>query len=178
MNFLRKFPREEKGPGHNRIRFVGWLPLRRDHSYLVGDLFRHILHVTGAVLLWVVFVLYWRIVAQRPLNPETKLAIMSLAVLSFLTILYLGVWVYHNVRIFQKEERRKAKRRKRKAPLQDYLGRWIVVDNPESVQSANYIEVEVRGNVANGKVIEEKVFRAPYEDVLRGLGTMNEVDAP
>ena len=139
---------------------------------------RHVLHVTGGVLLWVVFVLYWRIVAQRPLNPETRIAVISLAILSLLTMLYLGFWVYHNVRIFRKEGRRKTKRRKRQAPLQDYLGRWIVVDNPESVQSANYIEVEVRGNVANGKVIEEKVFRAPYEDVLRGLGTMNEVDAP
>ena len=141
-------------------------------------MYRHILHVTGAVLLWVVFVLYWRIVAQRPLNPETKVAIISLAVLSFLTILYLGFWVYHNIRIFQKEGRRKAKRRSRKAPLQDYLGRWIVVDNPEAVRAANYIEVEIRSNVVNDKVVEEKVFRAPYDDILRGLGTVSEVEGP
>ncbi|MEE9270446.1 MAG: hypothetical protein V3V49_09325 [Candidatus Krumholzibacteria bacterium] len=120
---------------------------------------RHVLHVTGAVLLWVVFVLYWRIVARRPLNPETKIAAVSLGILSLLTIIYLGCWVVHNIRISQKFGRRKSKRRTRKAPIQDYLGRWIVVDNPKAVRTARYVEVEVRSSIVNGKVIEEKLFR-------------------
>ena len=120
---------------------------------------RHVLHVTGAVLLWVVFVLYWRIVARRPLNPETRIAAVSLGILSLLTIIYLGFWVFHNIRISQKFGRRKGKRRKRKDPIQDYLGRWIVVDNPKAARTARYVEVEVRSNIVNGKVIEEKLFR-------------------
>ncbi|MFQ5510211.1 MAG: hypothetical protein ACE5EO_00020 [Candidatus Krumholzibacteriia bacterium] len=121
---------------------------------------RHVFHVVGAVLLWVVFAVYWRIVAQRPLNPETKTAVASLGVLSFLTIVYLGFWVFHNIRIFERHGRRRVRRRRRKEPLRDYLGRWIVVDNPKAVQSANYVEVDIRSNIVNGKVVQEKVFRS------------------
>jgi hypothetical protein len=124
---------------------------------------KHVLHVVGAVLMWVVFAVYWRIVAQRPLNPETKTAIVSLAILSLFTMIYLGFWVFYNIRISERHGRRKVKRRKRKDPIQDYLGRWIVVDNPRAVRTARYVEVDVRSNIVNERVVEEKVFRTPTQ---------------
>jgi hypothetical protein len=46
-----------------------------------------------------------------------------------------------------------------RGPVQDYLGRWIVVDDPTRVMRANYVEVEVRRNVVNDRYLEEKIFR-------------------
>jgi len=120
---------------------------------------RNALHVIIAVLLWLLFGYYWYVVMQQPMNPDTKTALVSLGVLSFLTILCLSGWVFHNIRIARQFPRRKVRRAGGREPVQDFLGRWIIVDEPDAIVDANYIEVEVRSTSVEGKVVEEKIFR-------------------
>ena len=116
-----------------------------------------------ALILWIVFVVYWIIVFQRPMNPETKIAIFSLGALIALTSIYLALWVVHNVRIFQKFGRRRARRQGLPTPLQDFLGRRIVTEDIETLHQANRIEVEVRSTQVKGRTIEEKIITSAEE---------------
>ena len=120
---------------------------------------RNLVHVVLAVLLWLVFVGYWLIVFRRPINPDTAAAIATLAALSFLAILYLYGWMVYNIRLAKRLPKRARRRRGMRGPIQDFLGRWIVVDHPTRVMKANYVEVEVRKNVVNDRNLEEKIFR-------------------
>jgi hypothetical protein len=43
------------------------------------------------------------------------------------------------------------------------MGRWIVIDHPENLLTANYIEVEVKRIITRKKTIEEKIFRTTPE---------------
>lgn len=120
---------------------------------------RKVIHSIVAVLLWGVFLYYWQIVAQRPINPDTRTAMLSLGALSFFSVVYLSAWVFHNIRISRKFKRRRVRHHEKKRPLHDFLGRWIVVDHPEKLLSANYIEVEIKSSIVRNKTVEEKIFR-------------------
>lgn len=122
---------------------------------------RNTIHAVAALVLWGVFAIYWRIVMRRPVNADTKIAVASLAILSIMTMIYLVFWVRHNIQIARKHGRRKVRRRGVRGPIQDYLGRWLVVDDPARLQSAKYIEVEIKSGVLNRRIVEEKVFRTP-----------------
>ena len=120
---------------------------------------RHLIHAILAILLWIVFVIYWRIVFQRPMSYETKIALFTLGALAFISILFLTVWVFHNVMIHKRLHRRKERRGGMREPNQDFMGRWIVIDHPEVLRRANYIEIDVKSNMVDGKVVEEKLFK-------------------
>ena len=120
---------------------------------------RNTIHGIVSVLLWIVFIRYWHIVMQQPMNPDTRTAIATLASLAFLTAVYLVVWVYYNIRLSRKHQRRKTRMTTATDPLQDYMGRWIVVDHPEALPTANYIEIELRQREGDDETVEEKVFR-------------------
>ena len=123
--------------------------------------FRNVLHVVVAILLWVVFVLYWRLVMARPMNSDTRVAVFALSLLCLAGIVYLTFWILHNKGIARRfKDRRRGRRRAFRDPIQDYLGRWVIVDTPDELRQANYIEVEVKTSVVNEKTVEEKVFRA------------------
>jgi hypothetical protein len=119
--------------------------------------------VAVALLLWLVFGVYWLVVFRRPMNPDTVTALVSLGVVSFTAIIYLTVWMLYNIRIFKKLPKRKIRRRGVRSPVQDFMGRWIVVDHPTRVMKANYIEVNIQSNFVNNKLIEEKVFRTTQD---------------
>lgn len=119
---------------------------------------RTFLHVVLAILLWIVFGGYWLIVFRRPINSETATAIVTLGALTFLAMIYLYAWMVYNVRLAKTLPKRVRRRRGMRGPIQDFLGRWIVVDHPTRVMKANYVEVEVRKNVVNDRSLEEKIF--------------------
>jgi hypothetical protein len=124
---------------------------------------RNAIHAIFSALLWVVFVYYWQIVMQRPMNPDTRTAMVSLGVLSFFTALYLTGWVYYNIRISRKFQRRKVRVHEARRPLKDYMGRWIVVDHPENLRTASYVEIDIKRSFIQNKRIEEKIFRTVPE---------------
>jgi len=94
------------------------------------------------------------------MNPDTRMALTILAILTLASILCLALWIYHNIRIHRRFHRRKERRRVSIEIKGDSLGRRIVIDDPYAIQHSNYVEVEVRRSVVSGQPIEQKVFRA------------------
>jgi hypothetical protein len=124
---------------------------------------RNTIHAIVAVLLWVVFVRYWQIVMRRPMSEDTQVAIVTLGALAFLSALYLVLWVYYNVRLARRLQRRKARLMGVDTPMRDYMGRWIVVDDAADMHRSNYIEIEVKRIVRPDGAIEEKILRTSPE---------------
>lgn len=112
---------------------------------------RQIFHVIVSVLLWVVFVYYWMIVVRRPMNPDTKMALICLAVLIALSAAYLFWWVYYNIRLHRKVGERRVHRRDAPEPTHDYLGRELLMENREALGKANYIRVIIRDRITSRK---------------------------
>jgi hypothetical protein len=115
------------------------------------------------MLLWIVFVRYWQIVMRQPMGEDVQLAIATLGALAFLSALYLVVWVYYNVRLARRLQRRRARLMGVDTPMRDYMGRWIVVDRAEDLHRANYMEIEVKRVIRPDGAIEEKIFRIPQQ---------------
>jgi hypothetical protein len=124
---------------------------------------RHIIHITLAILLWVVYGYYWSLVADEAPTPQTKIALIILGILCVLVMLTLVGWVIHNIRIHRLRARRKQRRAGPQPSRQDYLGRWVIEDDAEKLRSANYIEIEIRQKVVKDEVVEEKVYRSGRE---------------
>jgi hypothetical protein len=122
-------------------------------------MFRHICHAVVAVLLWVVFVYYWRIVFRQPMNPDTRTALVTLALLTFATTVCLSAWVVHNILIYRRVRTRRQRRRETPGPTRDYLGRRIVMDDADRLRRARHIEVDVVRAPHHDVVVEQKVFK-------------------
>jgi hypothetical protein len=114
-----------------------------------------------AALLWILYAFYWSIVGQRPINPSTFTALASLGVLAGLTIVFLVVWIFHNLRIARRHQRRAKRPPGPRASVRDYLGRWIVCDDPAALATASYIEIDIRTTTTEKRSVEEKIFRTP-----------------
>ena len=125
---------------------------------------RNTVHGMISVLLWIVFIRYWQIVMRVPMNDDTKLAIVTLGSLALLAAVYLVAWVFYNIRLSKRLQRRKTRLVTADPPLRDYVGRWIIVDRPADLATANYIEVEVHRTLTEDKTIEEKIFRTSAGD--------------
>lgn len=122
---------------------------------------RNTFHAVLAALLWILYAYYWSIVGQRPVSPRTTAALAALGVLAGLTIIILIVWVAHNIRIARRLQRRRRRPPRPRATARDYLGRWIVCDDPELLLDASYIEIDIKTSVVGDRTIEEKIFRTP-----------------
>ena len=123
-------------------------------------MFRQILHSIIAVLLWFIFAYYWTIVFRRPMNPDTKTALIALSVLTLVSAVCLVVWVFHNIRVFRTVQHRRRHRREASEPDRDYLGRRMVMENLDVLKRSNHVEVGVVRDRSGTTVIEAKVFRS------------------
>jgi hypothetical protein len=122
---------------------------------------RNAFHAVFAVLLWVLYAYYWSIVSQQPVNRHTQVALASLGVLASLAIIALVVWIFHNLRIARRYSRRTTRPPCPKESVRDYLGRWIICDDPVGLLKANYIEIDIKSTTAGERTVEEKIFRTP-----------------
>ena len=120
---------------------------------------RHVLHTVVAVLLWVVFVYYWRIVFRQPMNPDTQTALISLAILTLVATVGLTAWVLHNILIYRRLRTRRRRRREGPVPTRDYLGRRIVMNDADRLRRSNHIQVEVIREPHHDVLVEEKIFK-------------------
>ena len=120
---------------------------------------RNTVHVVFAAMLWVVFAYYWFLVGQRPVNPGSQTAIVVLGILALLAVLFVTLWILHNIRIFRKMQRRMARRTPVEPPKHDFLGRTFVAESQSELKRASYIEVQIRETTVDGKKVEEKLFR-------------------
>jgi hypothetical protein len=121
---------------------------------------RHVLHAVVAALLWIVFVYYWRIVFQEPMNPDTKTALLSLAILTLAAVSFLGAWIFHNVRIHRRFGERRMRRREAPAPGSDFLGRRIITDDAKGLRRSTHIVVDVVRVPGGDGALENKVFKS------------------
>ena len=121
---------------------------------------RNALHVTAAALLWVVFVYYWRIVLRRPMNPDTRTALITLSILTAASVLFLAAWVFHNRRTYRARDRRKVRRSVASDPRRDFLGRRLVMESSAALKRSNYIDVDVERDLVSGDPMGRKVFKA------------------
>lgn len=112
---------------------------------------RKFLHFLAGFVLWLVFVYYWSIVASRPLNPYSRFAVIVIAIIILIAMVAMIWWVFHNLSIYRKLQRRKTRWISEGRHDKDYLGRFVVFDDPKAVKTSSYIEIEVKG--------KEKVFR-------------------
>ena len=112
---------------------------------------RQIFHLIVSVLLWAVFVYYWTIVMRRPMNPDTKTALLCLAVLIAASAVCLFLWVYYNIRLHRRVGERRVHRRDAPQPTHDYLGRVLLMENPDRLHKANYVRVIIRYRTASRK---------------------------
>ncbi|MEJ2722232.1 MAG: hypothetical protein P8181_14020 [bacterium] len=119
---------------------------------------RQLLHAVFAVLMWVVFVYYWNLVVRRPMNPDTKTALIALAVLTAVTVVMLCIWIYHNIRVHRRFRGRRRARREAALPVRDYLGRRLMLGDADTLRRAGSIEVSVKSGWADGKYEEQKTF--------------------
>lgn len=121
---------------------------------------RNILQVALSLLLWALFLFYWQLVARRPMNSDTTTALITLGALSFLTIVFISFWVFHNVRLYQRLGPRTMRSVAPRMPIRDFMGRWVIIENPDRLRAADYIEIDVRSTVVGDMTVEEKIFRA------------------
>jgi hypothetical protein len=128
---------------------------------LAADPMRNVAHTVLAVLLWILYGYYWSIVSQQPVNRHTQVALVSLGVLAAITIVILVVWIFHNLRISRRYSRRTARPPSPKESVRDYVGRWIICDDPAALLTANYIEIDIKSTKTGERTVEEKIFRTP-----------------
>lgn len=118
------------------------------------------LHIALGILLWIVFGYYWYVVVQQPLTPHTRVALVAVGSIVGGIVIFLYLWVLHNMRI----ARIKARRRNRPGavlpPTADFLGRTFIATSDEELRRASYIEVHVvETEDDTGLTSEHKIFR-------------------
>ena len=109
--------------------------------------FRVFFHAILAVLGWILFAYFWRIVAAVGLSPGARLALIAMAV--FLAILLVSTvwWILHNVRIGRRNRRTSLFGVEEKPYEFDKTGFKVDMPDPESMKSARIIEIAVEGSV-------------------------------
>jgi hypothetical protein len=119
---------------------------------------RTILHIILAVLLWSVFGYYWYIVVQRPLSDHTRIALTAVGSIIAVMTLFSTWWVYHNLRIARRSERRVRRREVAVAPERDFLGRTFVATSEYELKQASYVEVHLV-QMDDAEMPDHKIFR-------------------
>jgi len=111
-----------------------------------GSPVRLVLHVALAVLGWVLFVYFWRIVGERGLSPGAMISLVAMAVFLAAVIISTTLWIVHNLNI-ARSNRRKGRREIPELPYRrDKIGYTIENEDFESFKSMRFIEVVVEGD--------------------------------
>ncbi len=111
-----------------------------------GSPVRLVLHVALAVLGWVLFVYFWRLVGERGLSAGALISLVAMAVFLAAVIISTTLWIVHNLNI-ARTNRRKGRREVPELPYrQDKIGYTIENDDFESLKGARLIEVGIEGN--------------------------------
>jgi uncharacterized membrane protein len=123
--------------------------------------FRVFLHATFAVLGWILFAYFWRLVAAVGLSPGARIALTAMAI--FLAILLVSTvgWIFHNLRIGRRNRRVGLARTEEKPYEFDRTGFKVSMLDPESMKSARVIEIVVEGSEKNYRKPPDGGDRSP-----------------
>jgi len=125
------------------------------------------MHILLGVLLWAVFGYYWFIVIQRPITPHTRFALTGVGSIVGGITVFLAWWVFHNMRIASRSNRRSARISRIALPETDFLGREFIEHSEAQLQAAPYIEVHLVEilNEDDDETVEHKLFRITNEPI-------------
>lgn len=90
-------------------------------------------HLILSILLWLTYVIYWRVVVARGVEREAALALGLLGLFVILQIAFTQAWIAHNRALARRHAgRRGARARMPMGPATDFLGRTIRVAPAET----------------------------------------------
>lgn len=118
---------------------------------------RTIIHIVMGIILWVVFIFYWRLVMRQPISAETEHALVVVGVLVASITIFDWGWIFHNLRIARRS-RRRDRRPTPQFPEMDFLGRRFTAQD-EVVHRARYIEVSIIDMADDKASAGHKLFR-------------------
>jgi hypothetical protein len=116
-----------------------------------GSAVRLVLHVAFAVLGWILFVYFWRIVGERGLAPGALISLVAMAVFLAAVIISTTLWIVHNLKIARTNRRVGTREVPELTYRQDKIGYTIDNEDFESLKGARFIEVNLAG--------ERKIYR-------------------
>jgi len=105
-------------------------------------------HLLLSILLWLTYVLYWRVVLHRGIESEARLSGILLGLFVLLQGLSTVGWIAHNQRLQKRHEgRRRERPRPARAPSRDFVGRALE-EYPAGVdlRRAQVVVVRVEGD--------------------------------
>jgi len=120
-----------------------------------GSQVRLVLHVAFAVLGWILFIYFWRIVGERGLSSGVLISLVAMAVFLAVVIISTTLWIVHNLRIARTNRRVGNREVPELAYRRDKIGCTIDNEDFESLKGARFIEV----NVAEDRKIYRSVRR-------------------
>ena len=100
-------------------------------------------HVAIAVVGWILFAYFWRVVGERGLSPGAIISLIAMAIFLAIVIIMTTLWILHNLKI-SRSDRRTGNRRVAEVPYQqDKIGHTIEGEGFDSLRNADMIEVAV-----------------------------------
>ena len=104
-------------------------------------------HLVLSALLWVTYVLYWRVVLVRGVEREAGLSLLLLGLFIVVQIVFTQAWILHNRRLASpRRNRRRNRLAGRPAPEADFLGRRLRSWPEESdLTRAPWVVIRVEG---------------------------------
>ena len=127
-----------------------------------GSTPRIVFHVAIAVVGWILFAYFWRIVGERGLSPGATISLIAMAIFLAVVIVMTTFWILHNLRI-SRSDRRTGNRLVAETPyLQDKIGHTIEVEDCDSLRSADIIEVDVRDGKKIYRLVKKGSNRADH----------------
>lgn len=100
-------------------------------------------HVAIAVIGWVLFAYFWRVVGERGLSQGAALSLIAMAAFLAIVIVMTTLWIVHNLKI-SRTDRRTGNRPVAEVQYQkDKIGYEIESEGFDSLRSADLIEVAV-----------------------------------
>ncbi|MBZ0268706.1 hypothetical protein K8I85_11160 [bacterium] len=108
---------------------------------------RWIRHLILSIVLWITYLVYWRVVLARGVEREATLALGLLALFAILQFAATQAWVAHNRLLHRRHgNRREARRARPSEASTDFLGRTVHVMPPGTdLTSVPYLVVRTSG---------------------------------
>ena len=115
-----------------------------------GSPVRLVLHVAFALLGWILFIYFWRIVGERGLSPGALISLVAMAVFLAVVIISTTLWILHNLKIARTNRRKGGRDIPELAYRQDKIGYTIENEDFELLKGARFIEVKIE--------VERKIY--------------------
>jgi hypothetical protein len=100
-------------------------------------------HVAIAVVGWVLFAYFWRVVGERGLSPGAVISLIAMATFLAAVIIMTTLWIMHNLRISRRERRTGIRPVDELPYKQDKIGYTVESVDFTSLRGAELIEVSI-----------------------------------